>query len=262
MSAAERVRAAQDRLPAVYRDAAHYDLLAQMTAPPDLPLYRELAREQGGPILELACGAGRVALELAADGHEVEGIDLSAELLTWAGRKADARGLALTFRQADLRSFKCGRKFSLLLLAYNAFNHLLELADQRAFFERARAHMGRRSRLVIDTFQPSPKFLGDSPERRRPILRYLDPYIGQEVVLHEEHHYDAATQIDRVRWSYEIGGVADARTDELAMRLVFPQELDALLALSGFVVERKLGDYDGSPFGSASPKQIVVCRRG
>jgi 2-polyprenyl-3-methyl-5-hydroxy-6-metoxy-1,4-benzoquinol methylase len=252
--------AAQAALPEVYKNPAAYDLLAQMTAPKDVPLYRALAAGHGGPVLDLACGTGRVALALAADGFDVEGVDLSSRLLELGGAKAAQLGLPITFRQADLRAFDCGRTFPLLILSYNSLNHLHTLVDQRRFFDCARAHMTPDSRLVIDTFQPSLTFLGGRPEERRPILRYLDPYLQQEVVLHEEHHYEPATQIDTVKWFYTIGGQAEAATDVLRMRLFFPQELDALISAMGFVIERKMGDYEGGAFGSTSSKQIIVAR--
>ncbi|GAA5166418.1 class I SAM-dependent methyltransferase [Viridibacterium curvum] len=260
MTNIDALRHAQAALPAIYRDATAYDLLAQMTAPADLPMYRALAAEFGGPVLDLACGTGRVALALAAEGYEVEGVDLSSRLLEQGGVKAAQLGLPVTFRQADLRAFDCQRTFRLLILSYNSLNHLHTLTDQRRFFDCARAHMAPDSRLVIDTFQPSLQFLGNHPEQRRPILRYLDPYLQQEVLLHEEHHYEPATQIDTVQWFYTIGAQAEAATDTLRMRLFFPQELDALIAAMGFVIERKSGDYDGAPFGSTSSKQIIVAR--
>ena len=43
------------------------------------------------------------------------------------------------------------------------------------------------------------------------------------------------------------------------MRIFFPQELDALITLCGLDVVEKLGNYDGSPFGSRSPKQLMIC---
>ena len=48
-------------------------------------------------------------------------------------------------------------------------------------------------------------------------------------------------------------------TEKLPLRMFFPEELDALLKYHGFIVERKYGDYDESPFESESPMQIVVC---
>lgn len=58
----------------------------------DLPLWEELAERSGGPVLELGCGTGRVALHLARRGHRVYGLDRDPELLdALADRAADFR---------------------------------------------------------------------------------------------------------------------------------------------------------------------------
>jgi len=80
------------------------------------------------------------------------------------------------------------------------------------------------------------------------------------VLLEEQNVYDAARQVNRTTWRYRAGDRIDARVDELDMRVFFPQELDALLHYGGFEPCSKLGDYQGTPFASRSPKQIVVCR--
>jgi SAM-dependent methyltransferase len=255
------LREAAAALPRIYSDPAHYDVLAQMTAPDDLPFYRALVAEHGGPVLELGCGTGRVVLALAREGVETVGVELSAPMLAAARLRAEREGLGVTLALGDLRSFALDTTFALVLLPYNTLNHLHALDDLRRCFRTVRRHMDARSRFVVDTFQPSLAFLGGAPERARPILRYRDPYTAREVVLSEENHYDPATQRNRVVWRYATEGEADARVEEMTMRLFFPQELDALLELSGFAIERKLGDYDGRPFDSRSPKQLVVCRR-
>jgi 2-polyprenyl-3-methyl-5-hydroxy-6-metoxy-1,4-benzoquinol methylase len=48
----------------------------------DLPLWRELAARCGGPVLEVGCGTGRVALDLARRGHSVTGVDTDPQLVT------------------------------------------------------------------------------------------------------------------------------------------------------------------------------------
>ncbi|MEZ4338229.1 MAG: class I SAM-dependent methyltransferase [Sandaracinaceae bacterium] len=265
MDEAEIARALEARarqtLPSLYFDAAHYDLLAQMTAPADLPFYQRLAQAHGGPILELGAGTGRIATALAKAGHEVVGLELSSAMLETAVARAQAEGVEVTYALGDMRSFDLGRTFPLILVPFNALNHLLDDDSLAGALAAMRAHMDDGSRLVIDTFQPSPAFLGDAPERRRPILRYRDPYLDEEVLLSEENHYDPATQLNRIVWSYAVGGVEDARVEELTMRLFWPRELDAWLRFAGLRLEEKLGDYDGRPFDGASPKQIVVARR-
>jgi SAM-dependent methyltransferase len=91
----------------------------------DLPLWEELAERHGGPVLELGCGTGRVALHLARRGHEVIGLDRDQELLdVLAGR---AEGLNLSTHQADARDFELDQAVGLVL----APTHLLQLLPDR-----------------------------------------------------------------------------------------------------------------------------------
>jgi len=254
-----KLREAAAELPTLYDDPLHYDLLAQMTAPDDLPFYRDLLHQHGCPVLELGCGTGRVALALASEGADVVGVDLHPAMLALAREKAAQAEIGLTLALGDLRRFDLDQKFSLVLLTYNTLNHLLDLDSITRCFDTVKRHMDDGTRFVIDTFQPSLAFLGRDPERKRQILRYLDPYTQDEVRLHEENHYDPATQHNRVVWTYEVDGHAK-RTEELVMRLFFPNELEALLQLSGFAIEARYGDYDRRPFGPTTPKQLTVCR--
>src|SRR6266513_2164836 len=88
-----------------------YDALAARIIPGssvegDIDFYRRLAGETGGPILDVGCGTGRVAVALAADGHEVVGIDLSAPILRLAQQRREAlsadAAARLSFHLADM----------------------------------------------------------------------------------------------------------------------------------------------------------------
>lgn len=68
----------------------------------DLPLWTELAAAQGGPVLELGAGAGRVALHLAAEGTEVIAVERDPELAAELARRADRAGTPITVVVADL----------------------------------------------------------------------------------------------------------------------------------------------------------------
>ena len=92
----------------------------------DLPLWEELAERFGGPILELGCGTGRVALHLARRGYEVIGLDRDQELLEVLEERAD--GSKLTGLCADARDFELPRQVGLVL----APTHLLQLLPDQA----------------------------------------------------------------------------------------------------------------------------------
>lgn len=83
---------------------------------PAVDFYRTQADRQGGTVLELGCGTGRKVIPIAADGHACVGVDLSAEMLAEAQRKAVARGVAAEWVQGDMREIDLGRTFDLVPL--------------------------------------------------------------------------------------------------------------------------------------------------
>jgi radical SAM protein with 4Fe4S-binding SPASM domain len=100
-------------------DALGASLIAGSSVDDDTAFYRRLAGETGGPILDVGCGTGRVAAALAADGHEVVGVDLSAPMLRLAERRRAALPAAvaarLSFHRADLAALDLGRHFALIV---------------------------------------------------------------------------------------------------------------------------------------------------
>jgi hypothetical protein len=77
----------------------------------------------------------------------------------------------------------------------------------------------------------------------------------------ENNVYDTASQINRIRWYYNIGEGIEEFVVENNMRILYPQELDALLLYNGFTIEAKYGVCDETPFDTASPKQLIVCHK-
>lgn len=82
----------------------------------DLPLWRELAEARGGPVLDVGCGTGRVALDLAERGHEVVGVDADPALVRLLAERARERSLPVRVVAGDARSLELGRRFPLALL--------------------------------------------------------------------------------------------------------------------------------------------------
>jgi SAM-dependent methyltransferase len=97
----------------------------------DLPLWRKLAGQADGPILDLGAGTGRVALDLAAAGHQITALDSDARLLDALARRAEERGLEVTCRCADARSLAPIGRFS-LVIAPMQFMQIMGGASARA----------------------------------------------------------------------------------------------------------------------------------
>jgi SAM-dependent methyltransferase len=81
----------------------------------DLPLWRELAREAGGPILDLGAGTGRVALDLAEAGYDVTALDSDQALLDELARRAAERDLNVDCISADARRLPGSGRYALVI---------------------------------------------------------------------------------------------------------------------------------------------------
>jgi SAM-dependent methyltransferase len=119
----------------------------------DLPLWRELAEERGGPVLDLGCGTGRVALDLAARGHDVTALDVDADLVAELGRRARDRDLRVTTVVADARSFELDRSYP-LAIAPMQVAQLLGPEGMSAMLERVHAALAPGGLLAVALADP------------------------------------------------------------------------------------------------------------
>ncbi len=106
----------------------------------DLALWRELARDAHGRVLDVGAGTGRVTLELARAGHPLTALDLDAELL--AALRERAGGLDVETVCADALTFELERRdFALCLVPMQTVQLLGGAAGRSRLMRRARAHL-------------------------------------------------------------------------------------------------------------------------
>src|SRR5262245_12593437 len=121
----------------------------------DRAFYADLAREAGGPVLELGCGTGRVLLPIAREGLVVAcvGLDLSANMLDVLRAKGPPDNLSLV--QASMTAFDLGEaRFHLVFAAFRAFQHLCTVDEQLAALACVRRHLAPGGRFAFDVFAP------------------------------------------------------------------------------------------------------------
>jgi SAM-dependent methyltransferase len=244
-----------------YADARLYDRLFP-GGEQALDFYRAEADRQGGDVLELGCGTGHKLIPIAFDGHPCLGLELSADMLAEAERKADERGVDVEWLQGDMREFDLGRTFDLVIIAANSLLHLHETEDLVGCFRSVRKHLAPGARLVFDVFNPNVRMLAqaDGVRRRRDALSFVDPHRGV-VQVDVAETYDAAAQVTRGRWSFSCDSEADFLVAPLEIRSIFPQELPLLLSLGGLRVVERFGDWSRGPLTADAPLQLYVCER-
>jgi ubiquinone/menaquinone biosynthesis C-methylase UbiE len=195
----------------------------------DLDLYRELAKESGGRVLEVACGTGRVLLPLLREGVTVTGVDVSSEMLGLAASKLAGERPATAGRarlvQADMRSFDVGEQFDLAIVAAKSFSHLRTREDQEAALACIARHVRPGGLLVLDLLNPSPDWLGQPPGSvRQDLCERLE---GGAVVVRTETvvSTDLADQVRVIRSAYEVvegDGTVTKRLVEWPYRWTLP----------------------------------------
>lgn len=224
----------------------------------ELAFYLEHVAATGGPVLELACGTGRLTLPIADAGFDTVGIDISDAMLRTAQARSKRRARQPLFVQGDVRDFSLARSFATILYPDSAMCHLHALDDIAKTLRCVHKHLAPEGRFIVAVFNPGLGFLTRDPATRYPTGEYIDAN-GKRVVVTENNVYDAASQVNHVRWYYARDGEPEI-SRPLDLRMYFPQELRVLLTCHGFPVEAVYGDFDRSPLTSASPRQIAVCK--
>lgn len=244
-----------------YSDAQHYDLVMGAYAGGDqLDFYRRQVARYGEPILELACGSGRLTIPLAKEGVNITGLDISEEMLNLAKLKASKSVASIRFIQGDVRRFDLGEKFKFIFIPAQSLSHLHAREEIETCFSSVRRHLVEEGRFLIELFNSSVGMLARESGRRYLVGQYVDPKAGSPVFVTEEVRYDAASQVNHIRWFFRDEGSNEETVLSFEMRQFFPQEIDAMLWYNDFLIEHKYSSYDEREFSSDAPKQLIICR--
>jgi SAM-dependent methyltransferase len=258
-----------------YERINDYDLEYQSQSEQDLPFWRELVmRYIPTHVLELACGSGRIGLELLhMPGNFIfEGLDIEPAMLTSYQKKLEREPTKLQQRvilhQGDMSAYDLPHKglFDLIFLPFNSICHLYEIEEQLATFRTTYDHLAPGGRFVVDTFLPDIDYLSDA--LNRPSNVYLEDEIedpNDEFTMHlyTTRRYDPYEQTQSITWIHEKffkTGENERYLTRLDMHLFFPRELQMLFLATGFSIEAIYGDYSWKPFGHGT-RQIVVGRK-
>jgi ubiquinone/menaquinone biosynthesis C-methylase UbiE len=245
---------------------ATYNALSMQTGKKDVDFYVELAKDCGGPVLEVACGTGRILIPTAQAGIEIVGLDLSTWMLDKCREKladeTDDVRTRVSLVEADMRSFEIGRKFKLITTPFRPFQHLTTVEDQLSCLRTIHRHLEDDGRFVLDLFNPSIPYLADNTRREEfgdePELTMPD---GTTMLRRARvPNVDFSSQIVDCELIYYVtrpDGNKERLVHDFPMRYLFRYEAEHLLKLAGFRVESLYADFDKSPYGSKYPGELI-----
>jgi SAM-dependent methyltransferase len=218
----------------------------------------------------MGAGTGRLAVPLAAAGHEVTAVDQDLAMLERGRRLAAAAGsetaARVRFVEADLVGLRLPEagSFRLAILALNTFLALGSRDAQRAALRTAAAHLAPGGLVVVDAWQPNVEDLARFDGRLALEYGRRDPDTGRAVTKIASAQHDAARQAVTLTTIYEEGEPGAPtqrwlRVDRL--RLVSGDELAGMAEDAGLEIERLAGSYELEPLGPSSDRAVLIAIR-
>ena len=211
---------------------------------------RELAPPPGARVLDVPCGDGRHAIELARRGYRLTGVDISDEFLA-AAREASLReGLEVAWRESDMRDLSWREEFDGAFCGGSSFGFLGDEGDQEFLSAVARA-VKPGARFALDGVKAAEVLLPQFRERH-------EMTVG-DIRFEAENRYDHETGWMENRYTVTRGSAEE--TKAARHRIYTWRELDAMLSKAGFSKRRSFGSLEGEPFRLGSSRLAIVATR-
>ena len=227
--------------------ARSFDMLYP-EVPKDDPMVQALAGWAGhGQALELGIGTGRVAIPLALRGVRVDGIDVSAEMLTRLRSKAGKAPVHAHL--GDMADFHLSRTYPLIYVVFNTFFQLANAEGQANCFAAAARHLEPGGLFVLQVFFPD-------------LTRY---HHGQSTMTHNVSpdsvelgcsRLDPATQT--IRSHHVLLSKGGVKMTPIEMRYVWPNEMDLMARCAGLRLKGRWGGWEQEPFTADTRGMYVV----
>jgi SAM-dependent methyltransferase len=213
-------------------------------------IVKALGLEAGDEVLDVACGTGRHAIELAKLGIEVTGIDFSGPILEVAERRAAEHLVEVLFLRQDMRCLQFREEFDAAYSYWTSFGYFEDESHDYVVLRR-----------VAESLRPGGKFLLEllSAETLLPVFQperttALDES-GASQVRHRDRLDLEAGRVES-EWTFVEDG--RERTSHASLRLYNYRDLCALLREAGFERIEGFDSKTGQPFAPGAKRLALV----
>ena len=219
-----------------------------------------------GPVVELGIGDGRIAVEAAARGSHIIGVDSSAAMLALCRKRARQAGVtdSITLLEADFRNFELEEPAGLVALPYHSIGHLITRDDKRQAMRQVFAQLRPGGRFIFDDFLMTPTLI--THMRQVQLRAAYRTASGVDALLWVTSLIDEPSQsVTVVTWEDELdpdGRLSRRCYRQLSLSWLEPAQARGLLEDAGFTVDACFGDFERTPLmGPTALEQVWIARK-
>ena len=212
---------------------------------------KQLEVSPGAQLLDVPCGDGRLALELARRGYRTTGVDISADFLAAARDSAERESLSVCWRHSDMRDLPWTGQFDGAFCGGSSFGFLGDAGDA-AFLAAVSRALKPGARFAIDAIKAAEVLLPQFRERNEMEVSGLR-FVGENSYDHRSGWMDSRYTIT------DPSGREETR--EAAHRVYTYREVLQMLQTAGFEECSAFGSLSGTPFRLGSPRLILVAEK-
>jgi SAM-dependent methyltransferase len=206
----------------------------------EVALMAAFLKKHPGPALEIGSGSGRLMFPLLRAGQEVEGLELSPDMLSLARIRAERMGLNPVLHEGDMTLWRGPRRYAAMLAP--AFTLQLA-ADPAATLRHWHGLLENHGGLYLTVFMPYAELLGDLPENEWYPDHHATLPDGRTATLETRHRLDRRNQILHREHRYTLPG-SPIHLSRQSLRWIEPPQMNGLLANAGFHLDRCFLDFD------------------
>ncbi|REB07316.1 class I SAM-dependent methyltransferase [Sporosarcina sp. BI001-red] len=227
-----------------------YEIDKSIASGKELEFYLSFVKDKNMNVLEPMCGNGRMLIPFMEKGINIEGFDISDEMLRLCRKKGQKLDLEPKISQGKIEEFRSETNYDLILIPFGSFSLLPdELVKPSLYNMRSVLKEGGKILLTIMTRKGPVEEIPDWLETNR---QSVD---NHEIVEYKKVHYDMATRIQNTKLNYQLvinGQIEKSETMDFPIRLYEPGEFENILKsnrINKFVLHEVTNGYgEGNSF--------------
>jgi len=242
---------------------------------PDQDYYQALVARQGGAALDAGCGTGRLLLAYLEAGLDVEGLDVSEEMLDLCRARAADRGFSPALHRQPMERLDLPRRYRTIYIPCGSFVCITNRDDAMEALRRFHAHLEAGGVLAVSNFTPWNDWgipwasfprdkRGELPSPYRLHIERTLPDGTRYTVLRRDESADPMEQVatERRIWrKWKDGACVREEEHAMAIRWYYRWELQMMLELAGFGEITVTADYTDAPATADCDVMVFVARK-